>query len=108
MGTDRPNTYCITRQIVLEGKLARGQRKRESSKGEPEQTVGRPHATLSRICVPDESSPSFVFLSSTMPVGGLSDLPVELFERVLEYLDIIDILRLKLVRTPSIIQRLPL
>jgi len=42
-----------------------------------------------------------------MPSVGLSDLPVELFERVLEYLGILDILRLKLVRTPSIVQRLP-
>jgi len=37
---------------------------------------------------------------------NLSNLPVELFEGILEYLDILDILRLKLVRTPVVIRRL--
>ena len=41
-----------------------------------------------------------------MPSASLSSLPVELFERILEYLDILDIIRLKLVRTPPIVQRL--
>ena len=37
--------------------------------------------------------------------ASLSNLPVELFEKILEYLDVIDILPLKLVRAPPIIQR---
>ena len=39
---------------------------------------------------------------------ALSNLPVELFERVLEYLDILDIVRLKLVRTSPIHLKAPL
>ena len=41
-----------------------------------------------------------------MPSAGLSNLPVELFEGILEYIDILDVVRLKLVRTPPIIRRL--
>lgn len=40
-----------------------------------------------------------------MPSAGLSSLPVELLERDLECFDIFDIIRLKLVRAPPIVQR---
>ena len=39
-----------------------------------------------------------------MPSARLSNLPVELFEGVLEYLEIFDIVRLKLVRASPFIQ----
>lgn len=41
-----------------------------------------------------------------MPGANLSTLPVELFARILEDIEILDILRLKLVRTFLIVKTL--
>ena len=43
-----------------------------------------------------------------MPSARLTNLPVELFEEILEYLDIFDIVRLKLVRAPLAHPKAPL
>jgi hypothetical protein len=37
-----------------------------------------------------------------MHSASLANLPVELFERILESLDILDVVRLKLVRIPPV------
>lgn len=37
-----------------------------------------------------------------MPSASLANLPVELFEKILESIDILDVVRLKLVRIPPV------
>lgn len=63
-----------------------------------------PRVITSCIYIFDDLGHTTLSSTTWMPSARLSNLPVELFERVLEYLDIFDIVRLKLVRASPFIK----